>query len=292
MENKNNLSFETKICINRDVCISFEQMKKEMLTDQDKLLFCPKSPSGKDGLGMIMKVDFNYDIKKFIIDIYCVHSDMAESIVAHNNWLNIKHKFNPEISDYETYFYLFNHKLNIHFERDESYTVYSGKNIKTGISHYDIYIAGPNPYNPVSKVKRASQSSENVTEYFDKNWVETRKYINYLEELGYKVYKDDNFSKGFAIFPSFSCPHYIIINTWEQFISKNSVEEQYEHDEKIDISSSNSSDGDIITNYDSYGGSFVGSIKIEENNIILSHPFRKPFVVGLIRKNTKSARCF
>lgn len=148
--------FETKVCINRDVCISFEQMKKEMLTDQDKLLFMPEGPSAKDPYGMIVRADFNYDIMKFMIDIYCVNSEMAESAIMHNNWLNVKHKFNPEISDYETYFYLFNHKINIHFERDESYAVYSGKNIKTKVSHYDIYLEGPNPYIHISKVKRAA----------------------------------------------------------------------------------------------------------------------------------------
>ena len=147
------MEYNTRVTINREESASYDKMKKELLMpieERDPLLFCPV-------VGMIIRADFNQIEKKFMIDIYCVNPEMAESAIMHNDWLKVRNKEDG------IYFDIFNHRCFITSESDEVKVTYEGKHLTPTIKnkmgenkhYYNIHLTIGNPYNIISKIKRA-----------------------------------------------------------------------------------------------------------------------------------------
>lgn len=279
------MKYETKITVNKDACLTEKRLREQILIS-DPLSFCPAA-------GMVISISFSDIMNRFNIEINCVNSDIAESAIAHNDWLQVKKKnqfTNIDGESTDIYFDIFNHRCFIFFESEKDVVRYGGKQVYTteknkmgeNKHHYYIYMSRRNPFNTISKVKKA------------KKYVETWKYVQYLQGLGYKIYRKEDLSNGYAIFPSYNFPHYIVLDIWEAYIGKNSVEEQYEHETKKSIYRPTSDDyeGESIYSENMFGSRNPGNIKIEDNNIILCFKYREPLIVELIRSDIKSARGF
>ena len=102
------MKYETKITVNKDACLTEKRLREQILIS-DPLSFCPAA-------GMVISISFSDIMNRFNIEINCVNSDIAESAIAHNDWLQVKKKnqfYLTQIILLEYYYCLQNQNLKI-----------------------------------------------------------------------------------------------------------------------------------------------------------------------------------